>query len=102
MPLLNFVIVYDKIIKLSFKEEYLMEINDILEKFNFKGELEECNVFGSGHINTTYLAKYIENGKEKNMLFKKVNTNIFPDIDSLMNNVFSVTEFLRKNHRKRR
>ena len=41
-----------------------MEINDILEKFNFKGELEECNVFGSGHINTTYLAKYIENGKE--------------------------------------
>ena len=71
MPLLNFVIVYDKIIKLSFKGEYLMEINDILEKFNFKGELEECNVFGSGHINTTYLAKYIENGKEKNMLFKK-------------------------------
>ena len=64
MPLLNFVIMYDKIIKLSFKEEYLMEINDILEKFNFKGELEECNVFGSGHINTTYLAKYIENGKE--------------------------------------
>lgn len=48
-----------------------MEINDILEKFSFKGELEECNVFGSGHINTTYLAKYIENGKEKNMLFKK-------------------------------
>lgn len=70
LPLLNFVIMYDKIIKLSYKEEYLMEINDILEKFNFKGELEECNVFGSGHINTTYLAKYIENGKEKNMLFK--------------------------------
>ena len=62
---LEFVIMYDKIIKLSFKEEHLMEINDILEKFNFKGELEECNVFGSGHINTTYLAKYIENGKEK-------------------------------------
>ena len=96
MPLLNFVIMYDKIIKLSFKEEYLMEINDILEKFNFKGELEECNVFGSGHINTTYLAKYIENGKEKKYVVQKVNTNIFPDIDSLMNNVFSVTEFLRK------
>ena len=96
MPLLNFVIMYDKIIKLSFKEEYLMEINDILEKFSFKGELEECNVFGSGHINTTYLAKYIENGKEKKYVVQKVNTNIFPDIDSLMNNVFSVTEFLRK------
>ena len=62
---------YDKIIKLSFKEEYLMEINDILEKFNFKGELEECNVFGSGHINTTYLAKYIENGKEKKICCSK-------------------------------
>ena len=100
MPLLNFVIMYDKIIKLSFKEEYLMEINDILEKFNFKGELEECNVFGSGHINTTYLAKYIENGKEKKYVVQKVNTNIFPDIDSLMNNIFSVTEFLRKKSQK--
>ena len=48
-----------------------MEINDILEKFNFKGELEECNVFGSGHINTTYLAKYIENGKEKTLFISE-------------------------------
>ena len=48
-----------------------MEINDILEKFSFKGELEECNVFGSGHINTTYLAKYIENGKEKKYVVQK-------------------------------
>lgn len=80
-----------------------MEINDILEKFNFKGELEECNVFGSGHINTTYLAKYIENGKEKKYVVQKVNTNIFPDIDSLMNNVFfRYRIFKKKNHRKRR
>ena len=67
---------YDKIIKLSFKEEYLMEINDILEKFSFKGELEECNVFGSGHINTTYLAKYIENGKEKKYVVQQIFSRI--------------------------
>lgn len=73
-----------------------MNINHVLEQFDFKGELENCDVFGSGHINTTFLATYDENGKKRHYVIQKVNTNIFPDIDALMNNIFSVTDFLRE------
>ncbi|UKI23342.1 MAG: hypothetical protein L6V88_02080 [Anaerotruncus sp.] len=33
-------------------------LNEVINQFAFKGELENCEVFGSGHINTTYLATY--------------------------------------------
>lgn len=73
-----------------------MNINHVLEQFRFKGELESCDIFGSGHINTTFLATYNEDGKKRNYVIQKVNTSIFPDIDALMNNIFSVTDFLRE------
>lgn len=73
-----------------------MNINHVLEQFEFKGELESCDIFGSGHINTTFLATYNEDGKKRNYVIQKVNTSIFPDIDSLMDNIFSVTDFLRE------
>ena len=73
-----------------------MNINHVLEQFKFKGKLESCDVFGSGHINTTFLATYNEDGKKRNYVIQKVNTSIFPDIDALMNNIFSVTDFLRE------
>lgn len=73
-----------------------MNINHVLEQFKFKGKLESCDIFGSGHINTTFLATYNEDGKKRNYVIQKVNTSIFPDIDALMNNIFSVTDFLRE------
>ena len=30
-------------------------LNEVINQFAFKGELENCEIFGSGHINTTYL-----------------------------------------------
>lgn len=68
----------------------------ILESFNFKGDLIECKIFGSGHINTTYIATYNDNGTEKKYIVQKVNTNVFKNIDALMDNVFAVTSFLRE------
>lgn len=47
-------------------------INVILENFKFKGDLIDCSVYGSGHINVTYLAVYNNNGKEENILFRKL------------------------------
>ena len=48
----------------------MSEITNILSHFNFKGELVECNIFGSGHINTTYLAKYNESIVTNNFQFR--------------------------------
>lgn len=72
-----------------------MDIKEVLGCFDFKGELLEIEQFGSGHINTTYLAKYKEDNKISSYVIQKVNTNVFKNIDDLMGNVFAVTSFLR-------
>ena len=78
----------------------MSDLNEVLAQFNFKGELENCELFGSGHINTTYLAKYNDNGREWKYVVQKVNPNVFKDIDHLMDNIFSVTSYLRKEIKK--
>ncbi len=70
-------------------------LREVLPQFNFKGTLKDCSIFGSGHINTTYLAVYDDNGTERKYVVQMVNTSVFKDMDSLMDNIFSVTSFLR-------
>lgn len=74
----------------------MRDIKDILDNFNFQGELEDISLLGSGHINSTYLAKYNDNGNILSYVVQRVNTNVFRNIDDLMSNVFSVTSFLRE------
>lgn len=74
----------------------MSDIKNILDKFKFKGDLISVEPFGSGHINVTYIAEYNENGKVRNYILQKVNTNVFKNIDDLMGNVFAVTSFLRE------
>lgn len=69
---------------------------EIFENFNFKGNLVDYKVFGSGHINTTYLVTYDNDGKISKYVVQKINENVFKDIDSLMDNVFAVTSFLKQ------
>ncbi len=71
-------------------------IEKMLNSFKFKGELVDFEQFGSGHINSTYLARYNENGKIRSYVVQRVNTNVFKNIDDLMSNVFAVTSFLRE------
>lgn len=71
-------------------------INFVLDKFNFKGTLLSCEKFGSGHINTTYMASYDDGGKVSKYIVQRINANVFKNIDELMDNVFAVTSFLRE------
>lgn len=73
----------------------MKDTNLILDQFNFKGQLVSCEPFGSGHINSTYVAEFDENGSRKKYVVQQVNTSIFKDIDALMDNIFSVTSYLR-------
>ncbi len=75
-------------------------INVILENFKFKGDLIDCSVYGSGHINVTYLAVYNNNGKEEKYIVQKINPNVFKNIEKLMDNIFAVTSYLREKIRK--
>lgn len=74
----------------------LENAKEIFENFNFSGNLIEYKLFGSGHINTTYLVEYDDNGIEKKYVVQKVNNTVFKNIDALMDNVFAVTSFLRE------
>ncbi len=71
-------------------------IQNVLKRFAFGGELISCKEFGSGHINKTYIATYEENGVRQRYVVQKVNGNVFKNIDELMENVFAVTSYLRK------
>lgn len=75
-------------------------INDILKKFSFAGECVDCKDFGSGHINSTFLVTCNDNGKMRKYILQKVNSNVFSNVDKLMDNVFSVTSYLRDSIRE--
>jgi len=75
-------------------------INEILNQFDFKGTFVEYNIYGSGHINTTYLVKYNDNGKIWQYIVQNINPNVFKNIEKLMDNIFSVTSYLRMGIRE--
>ena len=64
-----------------------MNINEILGQFVVDTKISE---YGDGHINDTYLSESNE------YILQRVNTDIFKNTDELMENIVSVTEFLRK------
>lgn len=70
----------------------MISVNEVIQHFDFKGEFLSVKEFGSGHINKTYIADF---GTYKYIL-QRVNDDVFKNIDSLMENVFAVTEYLRK------
>ena len=70
---------------------------NIAKNFKIDGtpiELEKCN---SGHINKTYAIKYKkENGETKKYILQYVNTNVFPNLPELMENIKKVTSYMSK------
>ncbi len=73
----------------------MYDFNNILAQFPINGELKSCERYGEGHINQTFLAIYDENGKEVWYIVQKINSNLFTDVEKLMNNISLVTEFNR-------
>lgn len=74
----------------------MSSIYDVIKNFEFDGELVSCREFGSGHINKTYIAVYNDNGDEQKYVVQQVNDGVFKNINELMENIFSVTSFLRR------
>ena len=71
------------------------DINQIINHFRYDGEFVSCENFGSGHINKTYLVVFNNNGKENKYILQQINSDVFKDVEKLMDNVFCVTSFLR-------
>jgi len=78
-----------------------MEFSDILFNFAIDGEFVSCEPYGSGLINRTYVAVYNEDGRRVRYIVQRINTNLFKNVDGLMNNIKIVTEFNRAEIVKR-
>jgi len=73
-------------------------IENICKQFSLNGEFtgyEKCN---NGHINSTYMLIFEENGKVKKYILQKINTTVFKDPDKLMSNIVAVTSHIRKKN----
>ena len=65
------------------------------KQFN-SDEITSIEPYGSGHINSTWLAIHKSaNGTETKNLMQKINNYVFKNPDELMENIAGVTSFLR-------
>lgn len=71
-------------------------IEEIINKFQFKGDFLSIEPFGFGHINSTYAVyfKFI-NKRPIRYILQKINTNIFKNPIELMENIDSVTTHIK-------
>ena len=73
------------------------ELIKIAKNFSIDGEpvkIEKCN---SGHINKTYAITYkTKDDEQKKYILQYVNTNVFPNLPELMENIKKVTSYMSK------
>ena len=71
------------------------QIREVCKQFKIVGEFQYYEVVNSGHINTTYRVFYLRSGELKDYILQKVNTYVFHDPVGVMDNISSVTEYVR-------
>lgn len=79
------------------REEYCAKIEEAISNLKFEGKLLDYALYGSGHINDTFLVRFEqEDGSVKNYILQRMNHEIFKKPDELMSNIVHVTSFLRE------
>ena len=68
------------------------QLGGIVSQFGIKPENATIVPLGNGLINTTY--KVTTSDQEPAYVLQRINHNVFPDVDMLMNNVVAVTTHL--------
>ncbi len=69
------------------------EIINTAKMFDVHENIVKANVFGCGHINSTFL---IETSSSNQYILQKINTSIFKNPEKLMQNINNVTQYLIK------
>ena len=68
-------------------------MNQILNFFQLDTPVASCERYGCGHVNETYLV-VSESGRR--YILQKISTRAFHDVPALMQNIISVTQFLKE------
>ena len=78
-----------------------MNKQDIIQMFALHGTILDVREYGSGHINRTELVRMEQDGRQMQYILQQINTDIFQNVDGLMENITNVTDFLRRKIRER-
>ena len=73
-------------------KDWCMELKEVVKKFTVDNEILDISPLGNGHINSTFLVRVKD---DKDYVLQRINTNVFKDVDLLMNNTHSVSRYLR-------
>ncbi len=70
------------------------EIKQIADAFLVRGELTGIATWAGGHINDSYLLEFLRMDGRRQFLLQKVNSQVFPEPEKVMENVARVTRFV--------
>ena len=72
------------------------QMNRVVSSFKYDGEPYSVLPYGNGHINSTFKVECKNGNNVTRYILQKINSNIFPDTDALIENIENVTEFLKE------
>lgn len=79
------------------REVYCVKMEDAIKNIAFEGKFIDSESYGNGHINDTFLIHHKhQNGTVIRSILQRVNHDTFKHPEQLMENIASVTEFMRK------
>ncbi len=70
------------------------ELHSVASSFLVDGELVDAENWFGGHINDSFLLKFLCPDGEKRFLLQRVNGHVFPEPTKVMENVQRITEFV--------
>jgi len=71
-------------------------IKAVFEKFVTGAEFFDAKPYGSGHINDTFAVRCKGESSQFSYILQRINNNIFPNPEELMDNIARITEHIRK------
>ena len=78
------------------KELNRERVRTAAEHFQFGGEFSEALSYGSGHINDTFAARFLQpGGRIQSYVLQRINTEVFQKPLELMENIVHVTDHIR-------
>ena len=69
-------------------------MESIVSRFVLKGRISQISPLGDGFINDTYIVK--TEGSGQNYILQRKNSNVFPDVPAMMDNIVAVTDHIKK------
>ena len=76
----------------NFNDEY---IEAICREFGIEGEYRHFEFITHGHINTTFKVFFFRGGEIKDYILQRVNAYVFKNPVQVMDNISTVTEYIR-------